>query len=84
MMRVTGPMNVQMKWLSTLSQHLQEREKKKKKCWFRSIIRRSHAAPLTTPRPKSDLDDGDGLGARGKLLGAYRAHDFSLLMSLRL
>lgn len=31
MMTVTGPINAQMKWLSTLSQHLQKGKKREKK-----------------------------------------------------
>lgn len=71
MMKVTGPMNVQMKWLSTLSQHLREGNKRKVLVPF-----------IYWQRPRGSPDhaesDGDWLRARGKLRGGYRAHGFTV------
>lgn len=54
MMKVTGPMNVQMKWLSTLSQHLQGGGQNESVDSPHLLL--AFTFTSTTLRPKPDLE----------------------------
>lgn len=73
MMKVTGPMNVQMKWLSTLSQHL----------WGGTNEKRKELVPFIHRQRPHGETDGEWLGARGKLLVPSGSCLHSRLVSLR-
>lgn len=92
MMKVTGPMNVQMKWLSTRSQHLQGGQNKGVGCVIYlaaetklRVIDRSPTEP-DARRPRGSPDNAgenptlaEDAGSGETLVGGSGAHDFMCL-----